>query len=283
MRRLIWVFIGIVFWPGTAFANVPPAPQVILAELAIIPMVLLLYVLSGAAAYYDKKSPKGVGSRRGRAVGFTIFALFMSIGMASMAVLSATVMAIYAVILGIKMLGVKTDPDLYLGVWVPRIAGTVLIPMAVLLAGFSFALGPIHYFQDHISLKGNLRRFSDFQTAYALGHDGKNMEIPIKGPDYCSYLDWDKEDVEDLDLYNACGAMGLQMSKRWYGHARDFSIVYSPDLKNYEIRVTPVLFPFWPYNYLAPRRAFYMDQTGVIRSIEMFDPGDGASSTSPPF
>ncbi|MFQ5779759.1 MAG: hypothetical protein ACE5HN_03100 [Nitrospiria bacterium] len=281
MNRLVLILLSLLFWPEPALAHGITSPQGLLAEMIIIPIALLLYVLTGAAAHYEQGIPRKLIGPRMVALLWTFFGLILSaIGMEFAALISLG-MGIYAVKLGIKMLRVKRGPSLRLGVWVPRITGGILIPLAVFLSLLTSALNGSFQRDLYVrhSLPKTMQEFADYQNGYAATHDGRYQEVAPKR--------WDEiETIKDPDEQEAYRQSGIwNLSKLMIYKDRrhmEYTITYSQDPRTYALRVTPTKFLRWPYNYFAPRRAYYMDQTGVIRYEKMTGPGKEASADSLP-
>lgn len=262
-----------------AHANEPPAPQTMLAQIVIVPIALAFFAFSGAAALYDRRkseSLKQAGKvrkrslRRGRlsVLGIATLACLLSGMQEGFAVLLSLVLCGYAIVLAVRMIRVRREapPGSYPR-WATPVAGVLLIPLAVFLASFSllfFSGSDVYRYQDR-SDRRLLHAFWEYQAAHAREHDGVYLRLPPEGAD----AEGDTRGERLLELLKA----GRSSAHFW--------IRYPNDLRGYAIGTTPAGFLPWPYRWFTSYKSFYMDQTGVIRYVKLFSPGEGATAESP--
>ncbi len=262
-----------------AHANEPPAPQTMLAQILIVPIALAFFAFSGAAALYDRKKAESLkragkvkkrSPRRGRlrTLGIATLACLLSGMHEGFAVLLSLVLCGYAILLAVRMVRASrgAPPGNY-----PRratlVAGVILIPLAVFLASFSlmFFSGNDVYRYQHHSDRRLLHDFWEYQAAHAKEHDGVYLRLSSEGAD----ADGDTRGEYLLDRLKA----GLSSTRLW--------VRYPDNLRGYAIGTTPAGSLPWPYRWFTSYKSFYMDQTGVIRYVELSSPGEGATAESP--
>ncbi len=291
MRKLgaLAAVFGFVFLRAEpALANDPPAAQTMLANLSIVPIALALFAFTGAAALYDKlllrkqledSAPKR-RRRPGWALGIATVACLLSGAQEGFALLLSPVLCVYAILIAARMIrasrqaprGSRTCTAALLG-------GALLIPLSIFLASFSFAFLDSWSYGRHDFCLEPMRRFASYQDKYAHAHDGLYHEVAMPKR-------WEPKDEEEAEVWRKSAVKRLResvaLSMRGSVALSKCSITYGPDLKSYEVRLTPTAFYPWPYRYLAPARiSYFMDQTGVIRYRKMRRPGEGATAASP--
>ena len=280
---LFVVVISVLLLSEPASANEPPAPQTMLAEIIIVPLAFALFTFSGAAALHDRQkseSLKKAGKlkrhslRRGRLkiLGIVTLACLLAAVHEGLALLLSIVLGVYAIVIAIRMIrvGQEAPPGSY-SRWTPRVAGGLLIPFAVFLASFSvafFSSSDTYRYQEHFDLR-TLEDFWECQQEHAESHGGVYFRLPFD--------ESDGADPQQRYLSERLSHM-LDDSRR-SGSAR-CSISYRDDMRGYEIKTTPVGFLPWPYRWFTSRKAYYIDQSGVIRCETMTSPGKDASSKS---
>lgn len=277
MIKVATFLIAMFFHPANAFAvhyGIAAKPTMI-AGFLIVPLALLLFVLSGAY-FYDKRNRLNEGRSQMGLAGPLILILLSFLGGAFMGIV-IFLLALYAVGLGIKMLRVGKDPLRPRIQQASRMAGGFTIAITVFLLSFTVVFDYDHYWwmsARHI-LREGAEQFSKHQAAYAANHDGVYQNIvPIRRDEI--------NQIEDTEMKEGAGdSMAWQFSD-------DFcrptvlrcTITYGPEFKTFEVRLTPVKFLPWPYRYFDSPRAFYMDQTGVVRYEEINEPGRNATVES---
>jgi len=272
------VFILLLFGlPEAAHANQPPAPETFFAEVLITPITLALFVLSGAAAIYDRKNntPRAGFKRILTLLGITVLCVLSGMH-EGFAVLLCLCLAIWGVGIALTMIRLSFDGAAgFYARWASRVGGVVLIPVVVFLASFSWVFFGTFYYETmgrDWSHKETLQEFFAYQRDYAARHEG---QFHLLLPENCTD-DLEKEDKEPL--FDS-GVWRLAREKK--RNVNRVSVSYGPDLRSYELKITPVAFYSWPYNLIARRRAYYMDQTGAIRHELLTGPGSEATASSP--
>ena len=281
MRRIApiaIVFILLLFGlPEAAHANQPPAPETFFAEVLITPITLAFFVLSGAAAIYDRKKniPRPGFKRILTLLGVTVLCVLTGMH-EGFAVLLCLCLAIWAVGIALTMIRLSFDGAAgFYTRWASRIGGVVLIPVVVFLASFSWVFFGMYYYNTmgrDWSHKETLQEFFAYQRDYAARHEGQfhplfpeNFNDELKEDERPSYID----------------SRVARLAREKKRNVNRVSVSYGPDLRSYEVKITPVAFYSWPYNLFAKRRAYFMDQTGAIRHELLTGPGSAATASSP--
>lgn len=281
MRRVAFLLMIFIFLflgsTEAAYANQPPAPQTVLAEIMIAPITLTLFILSGAAALYDRtQKTRGMGSNRILILLVATVASLFSGMHEGFGALCCLVLGVWAVGIAITMIRLSLDSaaGAYTR-WASRISAVVLIPTVVFLASFGFVYVGDYYYQTmggEWRHQRTLQKFFDYQQAYSLQHEGQ----------YHRLLPEDFADNPDQDLGEAFMDSGVwSLAREGKGNVNQVSVRYDPDLRSYEVKITPVSFFSWPYNLFVRRKAYYLDESGVIRCELLTGPGREASDSSP--
>lgn len=280
MRRFtltfLWALVFLFLLQNPAYANDPPAPQTMLAQLAIVPAALAFFVFSGAAAAYEVA---GKGSTRRRRIFILLFASVLCVlsGMhEGFAILLSPMLAAYSIIYAIRMLRTAHLPQASRRTrMASTVGGVLLIPLLVFLASFSWAF---FGYYDVSGSRGKyaikwMQRFHAYQSKYAAAHGGKYHEIPLVSPDQQG-----TDESLNRTIYHDSGLGMLTV----FFSRKELSLSYGGDLGSYTLKYGPVLFVPWPWYIFSPRqRAFYMDQTGIIRYEKLTGPGEATVNSQP--
>jgi len=238
--------------PQIALANQPPGPQAALAEILILPIMMLLSLVGGGYVVLrrmrGKKSPIRIPAVLG-----AILAILFSGAHEGYAVIVALIFGIIALVRGLQMIswGLEArsgeERSEYLREANPLrliVAGSVLVPVTLLLAGMPFAFNG--YFPYPFGKE--LVKFVAYQLAYAHFEESRTGERRFRKIT--------KEDLEFCQLFSmAC--------RRSY-----VDVDYDADGKSFTVYMLPPhRFPFFPYNYFTSQPSYRADETGQIRMV----------------
>ena len=273
------ILIACLIWPANAFAvhYAFPAKETVFANLLIVPIALLLFILSGAYFYYNREANEAGTKRIG--FGLPAFLIVLSIGGAIFSGAVTLFLIIYAWSLAIKMLRIKKDTAGPYTCRISPVAGGILMLITAFLATFPFVFSYGSYWARHARwiLDEGMPGFAEYQTAYAKDHDGVYRETVQAAQDKITFIADPDEDK------SASNSALHQFNSFCDQRVIRCSIAYGPDLKSYEVRLTPMKLLPWPYGYFDSPRAFYMNQTEIIRYEAIKEPGQEASASSKPF
>jgi hypothetical protein len=262
MNRLFAALLGtaacMAVFASPAFANDPPAPQTFIANITLTPIILAVFVLSGAAALYDARNKK----RGGRWISLLVFTILNIISglNESLGLALAIVLCAYGIIVAVRMLRVSKDAQTPRRKAVIRGAAILLIPLCLFLGSFSFAFNSMTNYLDY-SKAWKLGSFRKSQEEYAAKHEGRFKPVyPNEDSEY---------PLKDFYRMNN-------------GNKSCVEITYGDDMRSYSVTITPTMFLPIPYRWLTSRTAFFMDESGIIRSKRLLNPGPSATAESPP-
>jgi hypothetical protein len=147
-------------------------------------------------------------------------------------------------------------------------AAGIMVMVYILFAGAA----PFIYFgSNYYYMKDSEGRYVEILSNYYHYQESYREEHGHYNP---LSLEMAREEEVDHDIIRFA---------RWVRHYAEYFSVeldYLEDLQSYQVRLVPNKFFIPPYKYLSPRRAYYLDQTGVIRYTTMTGPGEGASGNS---
>ena len=256
MPKKIILILSLFLICSQAFANTTPARETSLAMILMMPLTIFLFTISGAAKFHDQKEEIRWGclGRFLAIVGATLLTILF--GMQElMAMLGSSLIGLWAISYVKKMIQVSKEapPGSYTRI-ASKCFGVILPIILLFFISFSF----IFFGNRYQEMKGAdwiykeaLQRFRQEQQDYAKSHSGEYS--PIR--DY----PW---------------------LKRRDPKFTEITYSYGDDLRSYEVRIKPIAFYFFPYNRIAPRKSYYMDDSGVICYKEMTSPGEGANKES---
>jgi len=251
------VFLITLFAASPALANQPPGPQVILAEVLILPVMMLLSLAGGAYAIRERLR-EGQSSKRG---------IFLILGAILAILVSAAhegLGAIVALIFGI--IALKRGGDmLFWGIGACRrkereaemtAANPVrLIPSGVMLILITvFLMGMTAAFVGYWPGIDQSRR--ERALVEYMAHEMARIRLDVDGGETTSHVPLPGDDVIDEYFDVSRDVVEITRDERGEGF-----IVY----------VLPGRFPFFPYNYLTSQPSYRGDETGEIRMIRVHD------------
>jgi hypothetical protein len=242
-----------------AEANQPPGPQLLLAEVGLLPFMILLSLVGGA---YGVLRPIRPGARRWTLLRWAgaVLAILASGTSGGIAFLVAAIFGVLALQRGVQMVrwGIQArrsvDRPVHLAAASPR----RLLPAGiVLLLGTVGLLGMVTAFATYWPAgegprQQALRQFVTYQLAEARRAEAKTGRARFRRADSSGA---------------AQGACPVPF--RLPDGAR---IEYAPDDVGFTLLLFPQKpFPFFPYNYLTSQPSYRADATGQIRMIEVHD------------
>ncbi len=254
MKRRVF-FIAVILMlgvPQAALANNPPGPQAVLAEILILPIMVLLSLVGGGYAVLSRLRGKKSPGRTILAVVGAILAILFSWMNEGFAVIVALIFGIIAlsralqmIIWGARALS-KRDPPEHLrkaNPWRLIPAGTVLITTTIFLVGMPFAF--VGHWPDSHWRQRSLVKFVAYQLAYANLQESRTGERRFHGI------------ARDAGLGNRF---------LWFS----MNVEYGADGKSFAAYMPPSSVPLYPYNYLNPQPSYYADGTGQIRMTYVY-------------
>lgn len=262
-----------------ALANDPPGPQMILAEVLILPLMMFLSLLGGAYVILKSRPPKTrMAFRPPRvfiAATLTILAILFSFTNEGWAILLAPFFGIIALERGLRMIGwglrllsTKIPPEHLANAnrWRLIPAGVLLVVVTLFLMAMPlvfFGYGSRSHSRNR-DIEGAVRTFVAYQLAYG------NLEKSRTGNVQFHRL---RLDDEFLRHFSWAGA-----DVRFLLPVR---VEYGADEKNFTIYGLPYGFPPFPYNYLASQPCYRGDETGQIRMIYVYNRDERCPANAP--
>lgn len=242
---------------GGAEANQPPGPQMLLAEVVLLPLMVLLSLAGGAYAVLRALQPRGKRWRLLRAAS-AVLAILLSGASEGIGFVVAWIFGILGLQRGVQMvrwgLGAREDArPAHLAAADPR----RLLPAGIALLVLTIALlGLVVAFAGYAPIgegrrQETLRQFLVYQIAVGREAQARTGRLRFRP-------------VEAGDTDPRC-----RPPVRLPDGAR---IEYAPDESGFTILLPPrARFPFFPYNHLTSQPSFRADSTGRIRMIEVHD------------
>ena len=267
-RIVILAFTLILLTAGPAAANQPPGPQLILAEVLILPLMMLLSMAGGAYAILHALQPK----RKTRPIltgAAAILAILISGASGGIALVIAAIFGALALQRGVQMVwwgsrarAAGTKPA-HLEKANPRRllpAGAVLLVLTTLLMGMAVSFAAYWPVGDGPRQKA-FREFVTYQLAASRQEQAKTGKARFRR-------------IEAPGSRSAsCPAFRLPAGAR---------VEYAPNETGFTVLLVPrTPFPFFPYNYLTSQPSYRADQTGKIRMIEVHDRHTECPSDAP--
>ena len=246
-----------LFAASPALANQPPGPQVILAEVLILPVMMLLSLAGGAYAIRERLR-EGQSSKRG---------IFLILGAILAILVSAAhegLGAIVALVFGI--IALKRGGDmLFWGIGACRRRGkeveaTVANPVRLIPSGVMLILITLFLMGMTAAFLGYWPGIDQSRRERALveymAHEMARIRLDVDGGETTSHVPLPGDDVIDEYFDVSRDVVEITRDERGEGF-----IVY----------VLPGRFPFFPYNYLTSQPSYRGDETGEIRMIRVHD------------
>jgi len=250
-----------------AEANQPPGPQLLLAEVSLLPLMILLSLAGGAYAVLRAMHP---GARRWTFLRGTgaVLAILVSGASGGIAFVVAAIFGVLALQRGIQMVrwGLRARASIerstHLAVASPRRllpAGTGLIALTILLLGMVLAFAG-YWPVGEGPRQESLRRFVAYQLAVAREEQariGRARFRPIEA---------DRPPQSTCPVRLPAGARAE----------------YTPDGSGFTVLMLPTTrFPFFPYNYLTSQPSYRADGKGKIRMIPVHDRSTACPANAP--
>jgi hypothetical protein len=256
----------ILLTAGPAAANQPPGPQVLVAEILILPLMVLLSLVGGAYAILHALQPK----RKGRSVltaAAAVLAILVSSTSGGIAVVIAAIFAALALQRGVQMVwwGLRTrftdtKPPHLAQASSRRLlpAGAALIVLTTFLTGMALCFVAYWPMGEGIRQKV-FREFVAYQIAAGRQEQAKTGRVRYRR-------------IESQTSGQTSCPIRLPVGAR---------VEYTADMAGFTLLLPPkTRFPLFPYNYLTSQPSYRADGTGQIRMIEVHDrdaicPSDG--------
>jgi hypothetical protein len=252
LKNIVMTTAVIIFSTAMpVLANNPPGPAMLLAEVLILPAMIILSVIGGAYVVLNRTQ------RKKSWVPLIILAIIVIVLSGAHEGLGALVAFFFGVIAlkrGIQMITwgfqarFSREKKEYLADRTPwRLvpAGVVLIAVTIFLVGLSMVFFGYYPSFGQADRESNLKDFVAYKLAYA------RWEINNNGKTSYRALPEEKN-------YNF---------KRFPSSSSFVQIEYSKDGKHFTVYMLPYkLFPF-PYNYFTSQPSYRVDETGQIRMV----------------
>ena len=258
MKRVVFLVILLMFsLAPPALGNIGPSPETLLAEVLILPIMMIVSLVGGGYAVLNRLGGKKSGWRPAGA----IIAIFISTVDDDPATLVALIFAVIALARGLQMIrwgwrarSRQERPEhlTQANPWRLIPAGVTLVPVTIFLLGIPFAFHG--YSPALIAQRHALIDFVTYQLAYADLEEWRTGEQ--------RFHKITKDDPEHLHF---ASGFPLGVGKPIWDYRAQ--VEYGPDGKTFTVRILPHTVPFFPYNYFSARPSYYADQTGQIRMI----------------
>jgi hypothetical protein len=258
-KKVLFVTLFIsLFSAGPAVANNPPGPHIMLAEVSILPLMIILSLAGGAYAVLARLAGKRSYSVNFFAVAGAVLAIFFSGISEGLGALVALIFMCFAVFRGFCMLiwgfvalrsTKKSEHLIHAKPYRLIPAGALLVCVSLFLGGMgaSFVAYSPNYIQEDSSKVETLRQLAAYHLAYA------EVEQTLSGRRRFPNLNED---------YRIFGNYSGDLSK--------FRSDYTQDGKHFTIYMLPWhRFPFFPYNYLTSQPSYRADENGEIRMAQV--------------
>jgi hypothetical protein len=287
LKKSIVIIASILLYAFPALANNPPAPQTMVANLIMVPLTMIFFLVTGAAAAWDYEH-NIIGWKRRIVIWLILFGLTCLSGVhEGFGFLISIVLAFYSFSFVYKMLAVAFKISMtwnYTRV-ASLVGGLILIPTILLLAGFSYAfMFPVYDEFGYRHVQERLQKFSQYQRNYTSTHGGIYAEIPAVAeiPDLSKSGNSKDIEIKNKELQDSGMRLLIKSSnpfrdRKYY----DVSVIYGAALKSYSLEVVPLMFRPWPYGHLTKVYAYYLDQTGAIHAERVKKSGVHATVSSP--
>jgi hypothetical protein len=255
--RVVLALAAVLLTAGPAAANQPPGPQLLAAELLMLPLMIALSLAGGAYAVLHALQPR----RKGRTVltaAAAALAILFSATTGGIAVIVAGIFAALALQRGVQMVwwGLRArsaDPrPAHLAQASPRRllpAGVALILLTTFLLGMAVAFAAYWPVGEERRQKA-FREFVAHQIAVGRQEQAKTGRV--------GYPPIEREGPREARC-----PIPLPAGAR---------VEFSPDGTGFTALLPPKSpFPFFPYNYLTSQPSFRADGSGEIRMLEVHD------------
>lgn len=252
--------------PSLLYANNGPGPQVILAEISVLPVMMFFTFLGGGYALLKSRF---ITNRWGLNLLFAVLAILFSFGHEGFAFLGTMLFGAFALLRAgqLLVLAVKKPESASRG----RLlcAGILLIPCTLLPMGTAFCFvnyWPVFAEKDKES---SLKTFVAYQLAYA-----------EKNTSQAGKKQFDLLNKEDLMSFFG-PAFRQDRYTREKNPLSGIEISYKPDQSGFQIYIAPAGLPPFPYNYMIDVSSYYADESGAIRMIYVHHAGEKCPPSAP--
>jgi hypothetical protein len=268
-NRIVLLTFTLLFGIASpAMANQPPGPHTLLAELLILPIMMLFTAIGGGYAIIKKVQKKK--PRRVLNILAVVLLIILSAINNGGALIVVLIFSILALARGAQMFfwGLKANlskkiPDHLLHVNVLRliVSGATLIITTLFLAGMSLAFFDPYSFYTSQKESG-LKEYVAYQLAYSqvvkekIG-EGQFHKITNDNP-APPYIN----SFINNSRYN-------------------IKIDYDDAGKHFTVLMPPLIMPFFPYNYITSKPSYRADETGQIRMIRVHKKNQLCPSDAP--
>ena len=247
----------ILLTAGPAAANQPPGPQVLVAEILILPLMVLLSMAGGAYVILQTLQSR----RKGRFVltaAAAVLAILASATSGGIAVVIAAIFAALALQRGVQMVwwgfrarSAETRPPHLVQASPRRLlpAGAVLIVITTFLTGMALCFAA-YWPVGKGARQKVFREFVAYQVAVGRQEQTKTGRVRYRR------IEAQTSDRTSCPIRLPAGAR----------------VEYAPDMTGFTLLLPPkTRFPLFPYNYLTSQPSYRADGTGQIRMIEVHD------------
>jgi hypothetical protein len=254
-QRIVLV-LGSLLLPGVALANQPPAPQLALATVVALPLMMVLTLLGGGYAVMREK-----GQRRSLVVAFVaaLIAIFFAWTHESSAVMVLSLFTLMAVARGCMMLwwGLRSRGGGGIRRYRLMAAGPCLMFASLTLLAFSASF---HAWRPNVAeVEEELQKLVAYQQLVAeqnrAQHTVPLYEQPVVAGDALRFEGWTSRLLP-------AGRGGSAGSTRQF----ETEFVLGPGGDSFEVRIWPRRIP--PGMSLP---SFYADETGELRMLRVHD------------
>lgn len=285
VRRLAALAVLLLFWAAPAWANQPPGPQMFLAEVLILPLMMLFTALGGG---YAVMQARGVKRRRYYMVLAMLAILLSGIheGYGAMLMIVFGIVALgragRLIVWGIGALRPPEKRRAHLAQAVPLrliLAGLLTVVTAVGLAGLRFAF--LSWWPSESYVEQDLKRLVAYQLAHSKQHKDASGNPQYEGLNAGALKRAENFPGEPILAFEELRLPFLHREttgKRRY-FATEFRL--APGAKSFQVWVWPQRMTFFPYNYVVTLPSFYADETGQIRMIRVHWAGQKCSPDAP--
>jgi len=276
----------VLLFARPAWANNPPGPQMTLAEILILPIMIIFTMLGGGYAILQagRENPR----RKGRwKILMAIIMIIVSGVSEGIGMLVMIIFGIIALVRGLEMVWWGLSALRQKEERKPRLvtANPIrLMPAGIILAVAAIGLGGIGpafvgwYPERNVSrTELDLKDLIAYQLLMAKEHTGTEgapvYQPPIsdeKGSFSKAHPSFERIEFSSLNWGEG---------NRFRHYQTDFQL--GPSGKSFQVRVIPYGFPFFPYRYFVSLPSFYGDQTGAIRMIRVNHAGQKCPEDAP--
>ena len=248
--RPVWIML---LWTVPALANQPPGPQMILGEIAILPVMMLLTFLGGGYAVMRER--KLEPRHRGWLALLAVLTVLGSGMHEGFGVLVLLLFGALTAIRGLRLLRWGSDSGPRPAQATParlRAAGTLLLLTGAFTAGLGLAF--VGWWPRDFAVERDLKLLVALQMVQAQ-QARPSPEGPRYQPPVLEEGNW------------VLGERHLMYLRPLGQYGAEFRL--GPGGRSYQVWAWPRNMPVFPYNFLTSMPSFYSDQTGQLRQIRV--------------